>query len=275
MIKVIATDLDGTLLVPEKKFSLINKESKKYLQNFYGDIVLVSGRNPKFCAKICNKLKIYHNFIALNGSVIVKNGNVIYRQSMKKTALVSMIDFLDSYYNDFEVLIFDKYDNILSYSPINPKQTKKMHRKNHYKNSKLYEKIIINNKKAKILLNNSIEIYKVIVYSKNCDDMASLLKEKYGDHFAFFTNSHSIEICPIGVSKGAALQYLINTTKVKEDEVFVVGDSINDVPMFDLFPNSFVMSSAPDFIKIHAKNSIDKFTDLEKFTKMNGNFLGE
>ena len=78
MVRVIATDLDGTLLTPRKKFTLVAKENKDYLKNFYGDIVLVSGRNPRFCAKICNCLKIHHNFVALNGALIVKNGNVIY-----------------------------------------------------------------------------------------------------------------------------------------------------------------------------------------------------
>ena len=275
MIKVIATDLDGTLLFPKRKFSLVDKQNRNYIKNFYGDVVLVSGRNPKFCAKVCNKLKIYHNFIALNGSIIVKNGNIIYRQSMKKTVLSSLIDFLDSYYDNYEALIFDKYDNIISYSPIDPKELKKSHRRHLNKNGRLHDKIIVNMKKAKQLLSDSTDIHKVIVYSKECDDMALLLKEKFGDHFAFFSDNHSIEICPIGVSKGAALKYLINTTKVKENEVYVVGDSINDIPMFDIFENSFVMSKAPDFIKIHAKNSIEKFTDLEKYTKMNDNFLGE
>ena len=85
MKKILLFDLDGTLLKPKRKFSLVEKENRKFIKEFYGDIVLNSGRSPKFCAKICNKLKIEHNFISLNGAIIVKNGNVIYRQSMKKT----------------------------------------------------------------------------------------------------------------------------------------------------------------------------------------------
>jgi hydroxymethylpyrimidine pyrophosphatase-like HAD family hydrolase len=72
MVKVIATDLDGTLLKPKRKFTLVEKENRKFIKNFYGDIVLNSGRQAKFCAKICNNLKIDHNFIALNGAIIVK-----------------------------------------------------------------------------------------------------------------------------------------------------------------------------------------------------------
>lgn len=275
MIKVIATDLDGTLLVPKKKFSLVDKENKNYIQSFYGDIVLVSGRSPKFCAKICNCLNIYHNFVALNGAIIVKNGNVIYRQSLKKTVLSNLLEFLESYYNKFEMLIFDKYDNIFCYSPLNKKEVKKKHRSHAIKNGRLHDKIIVSNKKVKETLSNSTEIYKAIIYNDNCEDMNNLLKEKFQDHFELISNNHSIEITPIGVSKGASLQYLINTTNVKNNEVFVVGDSVNDVSMFKLFENSFVMNESPNFIKIHAKNSINKFSELEKYTKMNGNFLEE
>ena len=58
----------------------VDKENKKFIKDFYGDVVLVSGRSPKFCAKICNCLHIHHNFISLNGAIIVKEGKVIYLQ---------------------------------------------------------------------------------------------------------------------------------------------------------------------------------------------------
>lgn len=275
MVRVIATDLDGTLLTPKKKFSLVARENKEYIKKFYGDTVLVSGRSPKFCAKVCNCLKIHHNFISLNGAIIVKNGNAIYKQSMKKTALVAMLDFLKLYYADFEFLIFDKYDRIICYTPISARKIKIKYLKHALKHIRLHDKIIVSNKKATKLLNNSTDIYKVIIYSKNCEDMNNLLKKQFNDHFSFFSTSHSIEISPIGVNKGEALQYLISTTKLKNNDVYVVGDSSNDIPMFDLFENSFVMASAENQTKLKARHVISKFTDLKKYTKINNNFKEE
>lgn len=275
MVRVIATDLDGTLLTPRKKFSLVPKENKDYLKNFYGDVVLVSGRSPRFCAKVCNALKIHHNFIALNGALIVKNGNVIYRQSMKKTGLVAMLEFLEAYYTKFELLIFDKYDRIVCYSPMSKLKIKAKHFKHYIKHVRLHDKIIVNNKLALKLLNNNIDIHKVIIYSDHCDDMYSLIKKEFNEHFSFFPSHHSVEVSPIGVSKGDALSYLINTTKVKKEEVFVVGDSANDLSMFELFKNSFVMDTAENYIKAKAKHTLQSFTDLEKYTKLNNNFKEE
>lgn len=272
MVKVIATDLDGTLLKPKKVLSLVERENKKYIGNFYGDVVLVSGRNPKFCAKICNCLNIQHNFIALNGAVIVKNGNVIYRQSLKKTALFALLEFIESYYDSFELMIFDKYDRIIDYSPIKKAKIRLKHLKYAIKNGRLHEKIIINNKKAENLLVNTTEIYKAIIYSDNCDDMYNIIKKEFKAHFELFPSSHSIEISPKGVNKGNALQYLINTTNLNNDDIYVVGDSSNDIPMFNLFENSFAMDSSDAFTKTKAKYTISKFCDLNNFTKLNNNF---
>lgn len=272
MVKVIATDLDGTLLKPKKKFSLIDKENCNYIKNFYGDVVINSGRRAKFCAKICNKLKIEHNFIALNGAIIVKNGQVIYTQSMKKTIINNMLNLLEEYYNNFEFLIYDKYDKITCYTPKKKIDVKLKYFKNFFRLGRLCEKIKINNKLVKKYLNDNTEIYKVLIYFDNVEDMVNILKEKYDEHFEFYISDHSIEISPKGISKGNALKYLIETTKVKSNEVYVVGDSENDVSMFDKFENSFLILNKDNHLKIKTKYKIEKFSDLEKYTKLNKNF---
>ena len=271
MVKVIATDLDGTLLKPRKKITLVEKENRKFIKDFYGDIVLNSGRSPKFCAKICKNLKIEHNFIALNGAIIVKNGNVIYRQSIKKTVLDNLLDYINENYNNYQFLIYDKYDQITCFTD-KKRKAKRNHLKFRIKNVRLSDKIIFSNKKVKRYLKDKTEIYKAIIYYQHIEDMACLLKDKFSEHFEFYVNNHSIEISPKGVSKGEALKYLINTTNVKSDEVYVVGDSFNDISMFKLFKNSFLIKTSDSGLKTQAKHVIDKFSDLINYTRLNKNF---
>lgn len=276
MVKVIATDLDGTLLKPRKIFAIVEKENKNFVREFYGDTVIVSGRDPKFCAKVCNCLKINHNFIALNGAVIVKEGTIIYRQSMKKSVLNSLLEFLEKYYTKFEFLIFDKYDKITCFSPINILKIKFKYFKKRLLNGRLNVKIKANNKKTKKLLSDNTPLLKALIYNQdNLEDMYYMLTKEFGDHFSFFNNGHSIEISPIGVSKGSALKYLIDTTAVKSEEVFVVGDDANDISMFEMFDNSFVMNHAKDNVKIKAKHKINKFSELINYTRLNDNFKEE
>lgn len=273
MIRVIATDLDGTLLNPKRKFTLIDKKNKNYIKNFYGDLVLVSGRDPKFCAKVCNVLKIEHNFVSLNGAIIVKRGKIVYKQSMKNTILLSLLEYLDGNYDNYEFLIFDKYDKITCTSNIKRFSLRKKYLKHFVNNIKLHQRVTINNKKVEKTLNSNIDIYKAIIYiNDGLFEIEAQLRKRFGEHFEFFTSDHSIEISPKGVNKGAALKYLIDSTKVKYNEVLVVGDDSNDISMFEIFPNSFAMNHSPYELKAKAKRTISKFSDLEKYTKMNKNF---
>ena len=48
MIKLLATDLDGTLFYPKRKFTLMTRKNAKFLKDFYnagGKVMLVTGRN--------------------------------------------------------------------------------------------------------------------------------------------------------------------------------------------------------------------------------------
>lgn len=273
MVKVIATDLDGTLFKPRKIYSLVEKSNKKFLKNFYGDVVLVSGRAPNFCAKICNCLKIDHNFVALNGAIIVKNGKIIYKQSLKNTALLNLIDFMDENYSNYEIILFDKYDDITCYTNKNKFKWHLKTLKNKFKNGRLNEKIKLSNKKVKKLLNRNIFIYKAILYPNDgIEDIATILKEKFGEHFEFFPSNFSIEISPKGIHKGNSLKYLIDTTNISYDEVFVIGDGTNDIAMIETFPNSFAINTGSNKLKVKAKHIVNKVSDLEQYTKMNGNF---
>lgn len=56
-----------------------------------------------------------------------------------------------------------------------------------------------------------------------------------------------------GVDKGTATRFLADFHKVPLEQVVVVGDWINDVPMFQVAGHSFVMGQAPDHVKGTAK----------------------
>jgi len=101
--------------------------------------------------------------------------------------------------------------------------------------------------------------------------MFTLLKEKFNDHFTFFYKKNAIEIVPVGINKGKALQYLISTNNIEEKDVFVVGDGPNDIPMFELFENSFAMIPCDNRLKRLAKHTINKFSDLKEYTKLDNN----
>jgi hydroxymethylpyrimidine pyrophosphatase-like HAD family hydrolase len=60
-----------------------------------------------------------------------------------------------------------------------------------------------------------------------------------------------------GVNKGTAVTWLSEHFNVPLDEVIVVGDWVNDVPMFAVAGHSFVMGHAPPEVKSAARYELD------------------
>ena len=85
-IKLIATDLDGTLLNSNKEISKYNQEILKIIINDYNVQLILSSGRPYEGVKNYNKLLKNNNYsIIFNGASIVDNsGKVIYKQTVEE-----------------------------------------------------------------------------------------------------------------------------------------------------------------------------------------------
>ena len=66
------------------------------------------------------------------------------------------------------------------------------------------------------------------------------------------------------VNKANALKNLLSMLKLKESETAVIGDSGNDVPLFDAFGQSYCMRHAPEEVRKSAKKTIKCVKDIEE-----------
>ena len=85
MIKLIATDLDGTLFYPKRKFKLLTKKNRKFMIDYINqgnEVVLVSGRNYFISNRVKKRIKNDIDMIACNGSVIYKGDELIFDSPM-------------------------------------------------------------------------------------------------------------------------------------------------------------------------------------------------
>ena len=67
--------------------------------------------------------------------------------------------------------------------------------------------------------------------------------------------------------KKELIKQLLDVCNINYDEVAVVGDSGNDIPLFENFENSFVMAQAPEEVKQKAKVRLKSFNDLSNYIK--------
>jgi len=115
--------------------------------------------------------------------------------------------------------------------------------------------------------NLNIEICKVLIYFQKHDDLI-IFKEEILDlvkEATFYFYKEGIEISPLGCNKGNAVLNLINNLGIDKNEVLVIGDSYNDLSMFELFNNSISFSYAEKEVQAKAKNIIDEFMEIENY----------
>ncbi len=278
MIKTIATDLDGTLFYPKKRFRLLSSKNKKFLKKFLqdktNDLVLVSGRNFFIAKKVEKKLKTENiSMIACNGAALYCNGKIIYENPIPKTEVkylferlkndrsIKLIVFMTNR-NDMLIVNVSCSSFILNVARI------VMAFQGVYKE----EYSLGEDKLLSALEDKNTEFYKIMpvygwtrksdVIAKNSIDQ---LSDEIRAKFEIMWSGTSLEFMKKQVNKANALKKYLNMLKLEEVQTAVVGDSGNDFPLFEEFEQSFCMSHSPKEIQAKAKYTIEGVYEVEKY----------
>ena len=84
-----------------------------------------------------------------------------------------------------------------------------------------------------------------------------------------------MEISPIGINKGSALNFLCDFLKIPSLQTVAFGDGVNDIPMFQAAGISVAVKNAPEDVKKAADFITDSYTEdgpanfIEKFILQN------
>ena len=268
MYKLIAMDIDGTLLnsygeVTDKNKQAINMALEKNIE-----VVLTSGRMPKAILPIANEINANKYIISGNGAAIydVQKDKIIYNNYMSKKKVLEIIDICEKnsmFYNVYTnnvILTKSLNYNILFYHSENKKKTDDKKIKinimdNVYKYIEEYE----NEDFLKITICDNDEfVFKSIMNKlkkiKNVDILeVAHMSRKIINHGS---EEHEIayfytEITNQNVNKWTALQELIEKLGIQKEEVITIGDNINDKEMIQNAGIGIVTgNSSPEMQKI-------------------------
>lgn len=249
MYKLIAIDLDGTLLNSYGEISQGNREAIEYALRNNVEVVLASGRDPKTMEKMSLNLGIKNYLIAGNGASIydIKQEKNIYEKFIKQEKALKIIQickensiFLNLYTDkgiiteslNFNVKVFNSENTLKALE----KQTNIEVVKDLYQYAKENQlnilKIIVCDE-SKIIFNNIIQKLKMIGGVEVLDvEHMSRKKIRIGteeiDVEYFYT-----EISSKNVDKWNALEFLMEKLGIKKEEVMCIGDNINDKKMVE------------------------------------------
>lgn len=263
MTKYLATDLDGTLLHPTRKYSYVCKENKEAIKIFNENVIIVSGRNPKFIKNVCKEINIKETFVACNGASIYANGKELMSFPIDINIVNDIIKYTKDNFSDYTIILFDNHSNIYSItsdlekSLSLEKEIKKRNPKTAYianRNIKTINKLL-QTPDSIIKLNvalNKVDKQKLFDYLKS---------NNYKLSYSICINS--VEITDNNVNKGTSLLKLVNHLKLNHDDILVIGDDTNDLPMFELFKNSFLVKSKTNkHLEEKVSCILEKFKDI-------------
>lgn len=274
MAKLLATDLDGTLLHPTSFLRCIPKKNVAFIRKWIdagNRLVLVTSRGPAFMERLKKEIKRDFDYITYTSSHIVANGEIIYDDTINAERTIEITDLIYQKYHPISYLL-DSKDHILAI-----KDTSGVgwfllvvYWFYWFFQGKKREKYILNNKVFDEYMKNG-NVYKVMAFfglmRKNkmlCMEINKQIRETFPELECSWVGP-VVEITPPNCNKGAGLDYYCKHLGISKEDVYVVGDSGNDISMFKLYhENSYVMARAYPSVKKHAKHVISRVSDLDE-----------
>lgn len=249
-IKLICTDMDGTLLSDEHNISEANKEALKKALDKGIHIAITTGR-------IFTSARVYSRMTGLNAPIIASNGAYIREGDSSEVIYENPLD-LEETLEMYDIL--RKYDFLYNFNTSDSVITTEGDFNNAYKemNEHLEEedrvKFIVDDDLTEVLKENEGKILKVIVIDKEgkLKEQIQKAKEEFkalGKYEVVSSWSNNFEIMKKGTSKGNAVKQLAKMLGVKREEVMCIGDSENDLSMIEYAGVSVAMGNGLDIIK--------------------------
>ncbi len=248
MYKLIAIDLDGTLLNSYGEVSKKNNEAINQAISKGIEVVLASGRIGTSVETIAKQIGADNYYISGNGSMLfnIKNQKIEYENFIEKDKILELIKICEEnsiYYNIYTqtmVIANSLKYNVAFYNYENSKKsTEKRTNINIVQNVYNYVKELENTKflkmticdESKIIFSSIIRKIKSI---KGIDvlDVSHMCKKvikegtKKNDIEYFYT-----EVTKEDVDKWTTILQLLKLIDIKSEEVIAIGDNINDEKM--------------------------------------------
>lgn len=272
MIKVVVTDMDGTLLnerheVSKRSLAAINKLYENNIR-----FIISTGRHYKLTMDTLEKYKLKCDYIVASGAEIRdENAKILKQIPMDHSNFQEILEKI----KDFPIAVrfcSDDYDYVIG-SQDSIKRDMLLQAKYFFDNSSFeeieasseFQKRLSKVKGIKAieeLKEQEVAIYKIFIFSEDdalIEEIDNALSTVEGIASASSFTSN-LELTHINAQKGIALKEYIEGLGYSMEEIMVLGDSMNDYSMLSM-----------DFgATVAMENGMEKIKEVSKYmTKSN------
>ena len=230
-IRIIALDLDGTLLNSNKELSSANLAALERAAAAGIEIVPTTGRFFGGMPKVIQDLPFVHYTITINGAEAadLRTGEVIYRAELPWQQTLEIMSYLDEF-----PVIYDCYQgNEAFMSAAQKEHIEEMASSPHYRKM-LHELRQPVPELKQFLAERQMDVQKTQFFT-NRPEVRLQLMEELPQRFENLCVSSSVvdnvEINQIRANKGEALLALAAHLGLKREQTIAFGDGLNDLSM--------------------------------------------
>ena len=251
-IKLIALDLDGTLLNSDKELTKTNEEAIRYASSLGIEIVPTTGRFYSAMPEVIRNLDFVRYVIAINGASVVdlEKGEKIYRAEMTPQLAVSVMEFLDGY-----PLIYDCYMDDAAFMTAALKEKIDDFAPDIHYNKMLHELRAPVPELKEYIIEKNHGVQKIQFFAKDLS-LREKLMEELPERFPELNISSSVvnnvEINHKDADKGKAVTFLANHIGFGAESVMSFGDGLNDLSMIKAAGIGVAMANSNETVKAAA-----------------------
>lgn len=232
MIKLIASDMDGTLLdenscVPPETFDLIRALRERGVR-----FAASSGRRYDRLCEFFGPVRDEMDFVASNGAQVYAEGRMIDREVYSHLAIKRLARTVGMFDN-LHLALFDR--------------TKSFLLDDEDKFVREVDKDLPNAERIWELPSAETSIIKASIYCEGgaVMDYAYALSRELGDEFVFAPSGSAwVDAMQRGVTKASGIRQLMDHYGIGRDEVMAFGDSMNDYEIIRFVGTGCAMSNA-------------------------------
>ncbi|ERJ12458.1 Cof-type HAD-IIB family hydrolase [Haloplasma contractile] len=254
-VKHIFCDLDGTLLQEYCKLNSDDLTSIKEAEKEGIKVSIATGRLDYEIKKINNRVKINGYRISQNGAVVHNHDNqLIHMKSLTEEEIKQIVTKL----SHLKVLVFFES------------------RDAYYCIEKL--KIIEDFEKSQDLLTyierpnilnelHELEISSISIWAEKHENknVQKSLEKMLPEHLTTYISSdYTLDITNVENSKGNAIRRICKHDDLDINEIAVIGDSYNDISMFNVTKHSYVIDKASNSVRKHANHTVKSVSEAIK-----------
>lgn len=269
MIKIIALDLDGTLLNEEKNISEETLKELRRVQKLGVKIVINTGRNYSGAVASIGRYNLGCDYLVSSGAEYRDaDGKLIKSIEMNRAEFAEIYSIISEYglaarfctaENDYIVGSSDNVADILK-KEVEMFFTKDFDTFSKSELFKTYLEHTIPVESIDKLIDMKIPIYKIFTSDNNIEALDNINHRiaKFTDVVSASSYRTNIELTHIDAQKGIALEHYAKENNCTNDEVMAFGDSMNDYSMLSMdFGYTVAMENAEETIK-----TVSKYTTL-------------